>query len=95
MFSPSLLHQHINHAIELGYTENQMYIRISKVASDYMLKSVSFVTEQNPQWIKTFFWIPCEPYSTYWIGDNQFIVMLYHTRVWVLFWYIGHENFYS
>ena len=49
MFSPSLLHQHINHAKELGYAEDQMYIRISKVTNDYILKSVSFVTEQNPQ----------------------------------------------
>ena len=91
MFSPSLLHQHINHARELWYTEDKMYIRISKTASDYMLKSVSFVTEWSPQWIKALFWIPCEPH---WL-DDEFIVMLYHIQEWCLFWYIGHKQFYS
>lgn len=91
MFSPSLLHQHINHAKELGYTEDWMYIKMSKTASDYILKSVSFVTKQNPQWIKTFFWIPCEPHGI----DNEFIILLCHTELWTLFWYIGHEKFYQ
>lgn len=89
MFSPSLLLQHINHAKELGYTEDKMYIRVSKIASDYILESVSFVTNNSPRWLEKFFWIPCESHGI----DNEFIILLCHTELWTLFWYIAHKNF--